>query len=197
MKFSIITIDPPWRYGNWTKSKNGAAKSQYSCLSVEDLCNLSINDIADENCALFMWITHPKMVEGVHNKLFDAWGFRPVSTAFTWVKTNKDGSEYCGIGFYTRGNSELCLLGLKGKMKVIHKDVRQVIISPRTRHSAKPNHEVRKRIERLFGSNHNKIDIFSRIKEKKEKSGWVNVGNEVDGQDIRDSLNQIIDDTYL
>lgn len=184
-KYDIIYMDPPWRYRNWTDKVNGAAKSHYDVFTVDQLAALRVGELAAENCALFMWITHPKMVEGHHCVLFDAWGFRAVSTAFNWVKTNRDGSPYMGIGFYTRGDSELCLLGIKGSMKRANKDVRQTITSPRLRHSAKPNDEVRSRITRLFGDGLRCIELFAR---PPVPDGWDALGYEIDGRDIREIL---------
>lgn len=50
------------------------------------------------------------------------------------------------------------------------------------RHSQKPD-EIRNRIVELCGDMP-RIELFAR--EKSE--GWVSVGNEIDGQDIRDVL---------
>ena len=194
MKFNIIAADPPWNYQNWTDSKNGAASSQYETLKADDIASLPVADLADDNCALLLWATHPKIKEAL--AVMEAWGFRHVSTAFNWVKTNADGSPYMGIGFYTRGDSEPCLLGIKGSMKPANKDVRQTITSPRTRHSAKPNVEFRKRTLRLFGDLP-RVELFSRFPDKLDADGWVNVGNEVDGQDIRLALPQLSNDRYL
>jgi len=187
-RYNIIYCDVPWSYQNWTDKKNGAAKSHYQGMSVDELCGLPINEIAADNCALFFWITHPKNAEGCHIPIFKAWGFRPVSTAFTWVKTTKAGKPYTGIGFYTRGDSELCLLGIKGSMKVISKKVKQTIISPRGKHSAKPNDETRKRILELFGDLP-RIELFAR---PPLITGWDMLGLEIDGKDIRDALKGII-----
>jgi len=191
-KYSVIYIDPPWRYNcNKGTKLQGLADNEYDCLSLQDLADLPIDKIADDNCVLLMWIVHTKMIEGAHNKLFEAWGFRPVTTFMTWIKTNKDGSPFMGIGHYVRGDSELCLLGIKGKMPIINKDVRQTYQSPRMRHSAKPNDEVRRRIDRVFGPQENKIEIFAR---PPVPSDWDAIGNDVTGNDIKEDLQKIIND---
>src|SRR3546814_12849052 len=74
-----------------------------------------------------MWITGPLMVQGVHNRLFRAWGVRPSSTAFVWIKTTKnfdmiqlektplfEGDLHLSTGFTTRQNAEFVLLGRIG-----------------------------------------------------------------------------------
>lgn len=184
-KYQLISIDPPWTYRNASKKVQGAAKEQYECMTMEELKNLPIGDLADKNCALLLWCVHPKAVEGAHCKLFDAWGFRPVSCLFNWVKTTKAGNPYMGVGYYSRGDSEPCYLGIKGKMTPINRDVRQTITTPRTRHSAKPNDEVRRRVKRLWGDLPNKIEIFARPPIPKD---WDAIGYDIDGMDIRKSL---------
>lgn len=54
------------------------------------------------------------------------------------------------MGNWTRANTELCLLGVKGKPKRESASVHSVVISPIEEHSKKPD-EVRKRIEQLMG----------------------------------------------
>ena len=44
----------------------------------------------------------------------EAWGFRYVTVAFNWFKANKSGTPFFGVGYYTKSNSEIALLGVKG-----------------------------------------------------------------------------------
>ena len=84
-------------------------------------------------------------------KLFEAWGFTYKTLGFAWVKQNKSGKGFFfGMGYWTRSNVEICLLGIKGHPKRISKSISQLIISPLEQHSKKPD-EVRKRIVELFG----------------------------------------------
>ncbi len=48
------------------------------------------------------------------------------------------GNEYCGLGFYTRSNNELCLLGIHGRLPRTSKNVRMSILAKRGKHSVKP-----------------------------------------------------------
>ena len=54
-----------------------------------------------------------------------------------------------GIGYWTRANSEACLLATRGKPKRLNADVSQVIMEPRREHSRKPD-GIHERIERLI-----------------------------------------------
>ncbi len=78
------------------------------------------------------------------------------------------------MGWYTKSNAEVCLIGVKGKAPKVSNSVSSVVIEPRSRHSEKPD-EVRKRIIQLCGDVP-RIELFAR--EKKE--GWDVWGNEVE-----------------
>ena len=65
-----------------------------------------------------MWATYPKMQEALD--LIEAWGFKYKSIAFQWIKQNRSGNGYFfGLGRWTRGNTEPCLIAIKGKPKRI------------------------------------------------------------------------------
>jgi N6-adenosine-specific RNA methylase IME4 len=123
-----------------------------------------------------------------------AWGFEYKTTAFTWVKTNpKSGTPFFGLGRWTRGNKEDCLLGVKGKPHRADKGVfslmednrTDVLYHPVMRHSAKPS-TVRERIVTLMGDIP-RVELFAR----ERADGWHSIGNELDGQDIRDVLKDV------
>ncbi|MGE5632204.1 MAG: MT-A70 family methyltransferase [Caulobacteraceae bacterium] len=186
MNFNILYVDPPWQYHCYDKSDaaHGAATSHYPTMQFKDLISLPISDITDTNCAIFLWVTDPCLPEGL--QLLDAWGFRFVTIGFYWVKLNKNGSPWFGLGHYTRGNPEICLLGLKGRLKRIDRAVPKLIMSQRGEHSAKPP-EARDRIVRLYGDLP-RLEVFGR----EQTDGWMVIGDEIDGLDIRDSLKNLI-----
>ena len=65
-----------------------------------------------------MWATYPKMQEALD--LIEAWGFKYKSIAFQWIKQNRSGNGYFfGLGRWTRGNTEPCLIAIKGKPKPV------------------------------------------------------------------------------
>ena len=106
-------------------------------------------------------------------KVIEAWGFKYKTCAFTWVKTRKDGQPLSGMGSYTKANAELCLLAMRGHIKSVDKTVPQIVMHPRQGHSVKPD-EVMRRIEKLFGPNTKKIELFARRKVE----DWDRWGNE-------------------
>lgn len=173
-KYNIIYADPPWKYNDRLNLQNEGAAVHYNTMTHEDLCNLPINNIADKDCVLFMWVTMPMMREGL--KLIEAWGFEYKTCAFAWEKLNpKSKTPFKGIGRWVMGNVELCLLATKGKpYKWRNTGVFQLVRSIRREHSRKPD-EVPERILQLMG-NLPRIELFCR----EQREGWDVWGNQVD-----------------
>ena len=183
-KYKIIYADPPWAYRNMGNIQ-ATAKGHYNTMQQEDIEALPIKDLADDNCILFLWATFPKMQEALNT--IKAWGFEYKTVAFTWVKRNKiANSWFWGMGRWTRANAELCLLATKGKPKRINAGVHSLIDTPLQRHSQKPN-EVRKRIIDLVGDLP-RIELFAR----ERVEGWDAMGFDIDGKDIKESLDKLI-----
>ena len=97
-KYQVIYADPPWAYRVWSKKGNGrSAESHYPTMSIEEIADLPVKKLADENCALFLWVTFPLLKEIW--KVIDAWGFTYKSVAFVWIKQNKKAdSLFWGMG---------------------------------------------------------------------------------------------------
>lgn len=175
-KYQIILADPPWKYNSRANHKTrfrGGACGHYNLMTMEDIKNLPIPELADNNSVLFMWCTFPYLDEQI--KLFKHWGFRYRTLGFSWIKTNsKNNKPFFGVGYYAKSNCEVCLMGMKGQLKPVSNKVSSVVISPRRLHSQKPD-EVRENIIKLFGDLP-RIELFAR--EKIE--GWDVWGNEVE-----------------
>ena len=149
-KYKIIYADPPWSYQD--KKCHGACEWHYSTMKMDDICSLPVERIADENCVLFLWTTYPMLREAL--EVIAAWGFTYKTIGFQWVKENRTGKGFFfGLGRWTRGNTEPCLIAVKGKPKRISAGVSQLVFAPLARHSAKPP-IVRKKIVELMGGVH-------------------------------------------
>jgi N6-adenosine-specific RNA methylase IME4 len=186
-KYSIIYADPPWKYNDKLNLQGEGALNHYPTMKIDEICKLPIKDLADKDCILFMWITMPMLKEGM--KVIDSWGFTYKTCAFTWIKTNpKSNTIFKGIGRWVMGNAELCLLATKGKPHRIVKNVSQIVLEKRGKHSVKPN-EVRKRIVKLMG-NLPRIELFARQKVE----GWDAWGNEVPKEEQKELLSKLEDD---
>jgi site-specific DNA-methyltransferase (adenine-specific) len=169
-KYSVIYADPPWQYNQ--KGISGAAERHYHTMNFEDLCKLPVCDLAEKDCVLFLWVTFPQIEAGL--RLIKEWGFQYKTVSFVWLKQNRvSDSWFYGLGFWTRGNAEICLLATRGKPKRKSAKVHQFIVSHIEKHSRKPD-EAREKILQLMGDVP-RIELFAR--EKTE--GWDVWGNEV------------------
>lgn len=175
-KYKIIYADPPWEYSSDPNSKRGIwglANRRYKTMKLDDLKLLPVSNISDDNCILFMWATFPNLQQALD--LMKCWGFTYRTTAFVWEKldkTNNTPKKY-GLGWYTRSNCEIVLLGRKGKFDRKSAAVQQIVKSTIGKHSEKPN-EVRERILKLCGDL-SRIELFGRIK----VPGWDVCGDDI------------------
>lgn len=173
-KYGVIYADPPWEFKVYSgKGKQRSADRHYDTQSLDFIKSLPIQQLAADDCALFMWAVMPELPGAL--EVIKAWGFEYKTVGFTWVKdtaTDDQDKLFWGMGYWTRANAELCLLATKGAPKRLNADVHQVILRPRTKHSQKPD-EARRRIERLIGGPY--IELFAREK----ADGWDAWGNEI------------------
>ena len=190
-KFDIIYADPPWSYYN-DMSVNpdcttikGMHRPPYPVLSIKDICSFPVKDLAKDNCILFIWTTDYHLGRCI-SEVIPAWGFEYKTIGFVWAKKNKQGNQVSFMGAYTKKSGcELCLIATKGKdahKLVVNHKINSFIEYPRQEHSKKPD-LVRKAIEELCGPR-DRIELFAR----EFFDGWVVLGNEIDGKDIREVL---------
>ncbi|HEB42085.1 MAG TPA: adenine methyltransferase [Candidatus Dependentiae bacterium] len=172
-KYQIIYADPPWQFKNYNDKKaTNWVGTHYGCMTTKDIKLLPIKHIADNNCILFIWGTFPKLPDCL--EVIESWGFVYKTLGFNWYKKNiKIDSMFFGMGYWTRSNSEYCLLATKGHPKRQSTGVFQIVEHPRIKHSQKPD-IIRDKIVELMGDLP-RIELFAR--EKTE--GWDVWGNEV------------------
>jgi site-specific DNA-methyltransferase (adenine-specific) len=170
-KYNIIYADPPWSYGDKLKHWGGGANSHYDTMKLSEIKEMNISEISEKNCILFLWATFPNLQEGLD--VIKSWGFEYKTLGFSWIKTNKRNKKpFFGIGHYTKSNCEVCLIGVKGKPKIIDNSISSVLISPRENHSKKPD-IVKKKIVSLCGDLP-RIELFAR----NNTPGWDSWGND-------------------
>lgn len=170
-KYSVIYADPPWSYAAGGKRRNVAR--HYHTMTPEDIFSLPVQDIAADDCLLFLWATFPNLEIALET--IKRWGFTYKTAAFVWVKRNRKAPGYFwGMGNWTRANPEVCLLATKGKPTRASCSVHSVIDAPIGRHSEKPA-EARDRIARLAGGGA-MIELFART----TAPGWDAWGGEVE-----------------
>jgi len=199
IKYGAIMIDPPWPFRVWSKDTGHgrSAESHYPTMSIVDLMMMPIDNVMADDCAVFMWVTWPTLPDAL--ALGKAWGLEYKTCAFNWLKRTTTGKAWhMGMGYWSRANSEPCLLFTQGNPKRIDKGVPQLIYTNETQmelfppivervgaHSVKPE-EAYRRVERLVSGPY--LDVFAR----RGRLGWDVMGNEIDGQDITELLNNRI-----
>lgn len=180
--FKAILADPPWQFANLWNTPAGVGRgdcSHYSTMTIEDIAALPVRELAADDCVLFIWtiwVLMPRTFE-----IIESWGFEYKSCAFDWMKADgrqmdmfrDDTDVQMGLGYWTRANTEPCLLATRGKPKRLNADVRQGIIQPRRQHSRKPDC-VHDRIQRLVDGPY--LELFAR----QQRPGWTVWGNETD-----------------
>jgi N6-adenosine-specific RNA methylase IME4 len=178
-KYQVIYADPPWSYMDKrdkpgpSGNTGGSALRQYPTMSISDIKALPVGDIADEPCILFMWATWPLMIHW--NDVIEAWGFKYKTLGFDWIKQYPKSGKLCiGAGSYTRSNSEVCLIGVKGKAAsmIVDRSICNVQPASRGEHSKKPE-LFRDLIVQLVGDRP-RIELFAR----NSSHGWDSWGNE-------------------
>ena len=188
--YGAILADPPWHFEVWSgetavKAREStstflSAAVHYQTMALDDIATLSVGDLASDDCALFLWICWPLLEQSLD--IIKAWDFSYKTCAFSWMKAHAGQIEMfrddidtsMGMGYWTRANSEVCLLATRGKPKRLNADVRQGIIAPRREHSRKPD-GIHERIERLVAGPY--LELFAR---QRGRPGWNYWGNEVD-----------------
>ena len=109
-KYSVIYADPPWPVGSITMDKwESPIDDKYPVMSIEDIIELPVQELAADDCALFMWTTHTFLPDALN--IIKEWGFK-YFCCITWNK----GSGWTQNGFHKM--TELLLYAYKGKMNV-------------------------------------------------------------------------------
>lgn len=180
--FGVILADPPWGFSTWSDKgrdrspdamvpRKGLAERHYKTMSMGDIAALPVADVAAKDCALFLWCVDCQLPDAI--EIGHGWGFKFKTVAFTWAKTNRVSPGWSvGLGYWTRGNPEQCLLFTRGKPSRKSAAVRQLVVAPRQEHSRKPD-EIRGRIETLLDGPY--LELFARTQAPR----WTAWGHEV------------------
>lgn len=194
--FGAIVADPPWAPLAWGPTGTGrSAVQHYDVMTVEDIAALPVGRLAARDCALMLWATWPMLLapyrpgragcagrrlaqpgdETIVAYVARRWGFAYSTLAWDWLKlTPAGGGLWMGNGKAgTRGNTEPCLLFLRGRPRRLWAGELQPIVAPVGRHSEKPAAQYDK-AERLFAGPY--LELFAR---QRRRPGWTFWGNEL------------------
>lgn len=199
---SALVADPPWEF-DMKKTGGGfdsGASSHYSTLSIDQIKAFPLPTF-EKNAILFLWRVS-SMVEEAY-AVCRAWGFVP-KTEIVWFKgskkdlvidpnvelTDEEIKLHMGMGMFTRGAHETCIVATRGSFKVQNRGVRSVFFAPAQEHSRKPDafYEI---VEKLvwgsvpegkwneqtltFDRDRKIVELFAR----RERPDWDCYGNEL------------------
>ena len=163
-KYRVIYADPPWSYGDKAPSYPGVAENHYPTMTLAELCDLPVAEIADENAVLFLWTTSPLLEESF--EVVNAWGFK-YKSSFIWDKVKHN------MGHYNSVRHELLLVCTRGSCTPDNNKLYDSVVSEeRTEHSKKPE-TFRNIISDLYPRG-NRVELFARS----SVNGWDVWGNQ-------------------
>lgn len=189
--YNVVYADPAWKFK--LRGKRGAddrsPERHYVTMTVKEMAILPVREVVAKDCFCFMWTSGTYLQKAM--ALLGQWGFTYSTIVFTWVKlkpgmgtqafmTEKDFTM--GLGYSSRKNTEIVLLGRRGHPKRVAKNVRELIFAERREHSRKPD-ETRHRILQLAGDVP-RLEMFAR----EQTEGWDAWGNEIDKYSGRGKL---------
>lgn len=164
-KYKTIYADPPWSESGGGRIKRGADR-HYNLMKTKEIIALKrmVLDLSADNSHLYLWVTNNFLKDGLH--VMEEWGFRYI-TNICWAKPS------FGLGQYFRGQHELCLFGVRGRLlsQAKPKNVPSLIFAEKGIHSQKPP-KMYEYIERT--SPPPRIELFARNK-RKDWDTWGNI----------------------
>lgn len=215
--FDVLYVDPPWEYRHNQGYDPARGGLPYKPINLKELKNLNLSSLCSPDAAIYCWATNPQLPEAI--EFITSNGFSYSTVGFVWVKLNPtasveevpvkgkkmpnvlvNGGFRSGMGYYTNSQTELVLIGRRGRRLRKARDIKQLVLAPVSDHSSKPE-EVRRRIDQLVGKDKKKLELFARVGYKRSDlwENWVFAGNQVppDYLDVRDALEALKKGTYL
>ncbi|MGU2418772.1 MT-A70 family methyltransferase [Ralstonia mannitolilytica] len=174
--FSVVLADPPWNYLS-------EAQLGYTTMTLEEICQIPVNELAAEDAVLFLWCSASLPQEALD--VIKAWGFT-FKTQAIWNKVHP------GMGSYFRIQHEHLMIATRGNVPEVPGTVRfaSVFEEKRREHSRKPDFAY-EMIEAMYPEL-NKIELFCR---GEPRTGWAGWGNECGNGEIVQAGVEVVVDT--
>lgn len=162
--YHVIVSDPPWPYTKRVEDATHHGSLPYPSMAIQDILQLPVQKLAHDDCILWLWTTNAFMAEAY--QVAHAWGFT-VKTILTWDK------QRMGLGDWLRGQTEHCLMAVRGKPVVTLRSQTTLLRGAAREHSRKPE-EFYRLVESLCPGR--KCELFARTR----RAGWNSYGAEVE-----------------
>ena len=134
-------------------------------MSIDAIRALPVASLAHDDAILWLWTTNSHLREAF--TVLNAWGFRH-KTILTWAK------DRIGTGDWLRGQTEHCLLAVRGRPVVTLTSQSTLLEAPMREHSRKPD-EFYALVESLCPAPMGgRLELFAR----QARPGWIAFGSE-------------------
>jgi N6-adenosine-specific RNA methylase IME4 len=165
--------DCPWKFGDKLPGKKRGAAKHYPCMGLGALARFPLPPLAAD-CLLMLWRCAALQYDAL--TVMHAWGFT-LKSEIVWLKLTQGSAQprklHFGMGRYVRASHEVCLLGVRGRVRVADHSVRSVFAAGVQEHSRKPD-EIYAIAERLVPGGPY-VELFGR----RTRPGWTVLGNDV------------------
>jgi N6-adenosine-specific RNA methylase IME4 len=160
--FRVIVADPPWEYEKRLADSTHRGTLPYPSMTLDEIKALPIHRLAADDAVLWLWTTNAHM--RVAFDVVAAWGFAH-KTILTW------GKQRMGVGDWLRGQTEHCILAVRGRPVITLTNQTTVLYGAAREHSRKPD-EFYTMVESLCPGA--KVELFART----TRTGWAAHGSE-------------------
>ena len=160
--FRVIVADPPWEYEKRIADPSHRGSLPYPSMTLEAIKALPVHTLATDSAVLWLWTTNAHL--RVAFEVVEAWGFE-YKTMLTWVKPRM------GMGDWLRGQTEHCLLAVRGRPVITLTNQTTVLHGAAREHSRKPD-EFYTLVESLCPGS--KVELFART----TRNGWIAHGDQ-------------------
>jgi len=103
----VIVGDPPWKYESRSDDPTHRSRNPFPDMTVEQICALPIASLAKDDSILWLWVTNAFLIDGSATRVPHAWDFTPKSLL-----------TFMGNGDWLRGQTEHCILAVRGKPRI-------------------------------------------------------------------------------
>lgn len=211
----VVIVDFPWEYNNrhdrrlYTDGIRNTKRSQFGIgvasrythgvMNEDTITEVGrlLHQVTTDDAYLFSWATKATLPSSF--RVLERAGWVYATTAFVWVKTNKKGGFFPGAGRYTFSNTEDLQIWRKPKSTCWHANTgwrpRQVVMAahPRDPHTHKIIHSRKPAIfhtliELWLIPQISEKDVLLEVFATQKTDGWLCLGGDVTGRDIRDDL---------
>jgi N6-adenosine-specific RNA methylase IME4 len=152
--YRVAVCDVPWPFEPDDESPAHRGAWPFPTMSIDELCTMPVASLMHDDSIMWFWTINFHMRHAF--RILDAWGFQKTPTMLTWAK------DRMGNGHWLRGQTEHCIVAIRGKPVVTLTNETTLLRAPVRGHSVKPT-EFYDLVERLCPAPRF-ADFFSRYR---------------------------------